>query len=274
MKTILKKSAIFLFIVGMIIVSCKKDKDTSPPTTPGSLSVSDITSSTITLSWTASSDNEGVAFYNIYVNNNIFCSVFDATSYVVKDLLPLTSYSFKVEAVDAAGNISTAATLTVSTVIGEVYLSIFTSQVPEIVDYDGPYEMGMFFYSDLDAEVVKIRFYKHQDDTDPHTGNLWDENGTLLASVAFTNETAQGWQEATLDTPYPIEADVIYCVSVNTSAAYAWSEWALGDIVISNQFLHTVAGDNGTWGPVGEMPTNPWNGMNAFRDVVVHVGGD
>jgi hypothetical protein len=272
MKTILKKS-VWLLIMGILIVSCKKE-DTSPPTAPGSLSATDITGSTITLTWTASDDNEGIEFYNIWVGNNIYCSVFEGTSYVVKNLLPLTSYTFKVEAVDAAGNVSSAASVTASTILEEMFLSIFTSQTPDRVDYDGPWELGTIFTSDMPGDIISIRYYKHPDDNGLHTGKLWSLDGTLLTSVDFTDETSQGWQVQDLAEPYAIEADVEYMVSVNSCTAYAWSEWSLGEKVISNQFLHTVAGDNGTYGPPGAMPTEPWNGSNYYRDIVIRVGGE
>jgi hypothetical protein len=57
------------------------------------------------LSWTASTDNLGVAGYNIY-QNNIQIGTTANTSYQSTGLKANTSYSYRVAAYDAAGNTS------------------------------------------------------------------------------------------------------------------------------------------------------------------------
>jgi chitodextrinase len=73
---------------------------------PTNLSVTGSTSSTVSLSWTASSDNVGVSAYEIYVNGNYVTTV-TSTSAVISGLAPTTTYAFYVIARDAAGNLST-----------------------------------------------------------------------------------------------------------------------------------------------------------------------
>lgn len=77
--------------------------DTEVPSTPMDLLVSGVTSSSISLSWTASTDNVAVSGYDIYVNNT-FKSTVSTTTSTVTGLNPETTYSFSIVARDAAGN--------------------------------------------------------------------------------------------------------------------------------------------------------------------------
>ena len=59
-------------------------------------------------------------------------------------------------------------------------------------------ELGVKFRSEAAGFITAIRFYKGTGNTGSHIGNLWASNGTLLSSVTFSNETATGWQQASL----------------------------------------------------------------------------
>lgn len=79
--------------------------DTEAPSTPTNLIVTGSTSSTISLSWTASTDNIMVATYDIYLDGMLKTS--SATnSATVTGLNPSTTYTFYIKAKDAAGNTS------------------------------------------------------------------------------------------------------------------------------------------------------------------------
>ena len=85
--------------------------DTQSPTAPTNLASSAVTQTTLTLSWTASTDNVSVIGYDMYRNGiKINGSNITATSYIVTGLTASTSYSFYVIAKDAAGNTSLAST--------------------------------------------------------------------------------------------------------------------------------------------------------------------
>jgi chitodextrinase len=79
--------------------------DTTIPTTPTSLSASAFSSTQINLSWTASSDNVGVAGYRIYRNGTQITTT-TTTAYSNTTLSPSTSYTYTIAAYDAAGNAS------------------------------------------------------------------------------------------------------------------------------------------------------------------------
>jgi len=77
--------------------------DTQAPTAPGSLSASNVTQTTLTLSWNASTDNVGVTGYDVFQGSTNLGSV-TGTSANITGLSPATAYSFRVRAHDAAGN--------------------------------------------------------------------------------------------------------------------------------------------------------------------------
>ena len=79
--------------------------DTTPPSVPAGLSATAVSSSRIDLSWTASTDNVGVASYRIY-RNSILIATVAGTSYSDSGLAAGTSYTYSVSAVDGAANAS------------------------------------------------------------------------------------------------------------------------------------------------------------------------
>lgn len=74
-------------------------------------------------------------------------------------------------------------------------------------------ELGMKFTVDVPGKVTAIKFYKGSQNTGTHVGSLWTASGTLLGQVTFTNETASGWQTATLATPVDVVPGTTYVVS-------------------------------------------------------------
>ncbi|MBJ6360147.1 lytic polysaccharide monooxygenase [Paenibacillus sp. GCM10012307] len=81
--------------------------DTQAPTAPSSLTSSNVTTNSVSLSWNASTDNVGVNGYQIFQGSNQIGTVSGSTlSYNVTGLSPNTTYSFNVKASDAAGNVS------------------------------------------------------------------------------------------------------------------------------------------------------------------------
>ncbi|AKJ09596.1 oxidoreductase [Streptomyces incarnatus] len=83
--------------------------DTQAPTRPGQPSCSDIGEDRLTLSWGASTDDVGVAAYDLYEHGNKTGEApGSATSKTLTGLAPNTTYDLTVIARDAAGNTSPA----------------------------------------------------------------------------------------------------------------------------------------------------------------------
>jgi len=81
--------------------------DTQAPTVPTGLTSSVVSYNSVSLSWTASTDNVGVSSYDVYTNETFNTNV-TATTATVTGLTPATSYAITVKAKDAAGNVSAA----------------------------------------------------------------------------------------------------------------------------------------------------------------------
>lgn len=90
--------------------------DTTAPTVPTNVSATANSATQVTVSWTASTDAVGVASYQVKRGGTVIANaVTTGTSYVDSTVSASTSYSYTVNAVDAAGNRSadsTAATVT------------------------------------------------------------------------------------------------------------------------------------------------------------------
>ena len=77
--------------------------DSEAPSAPGNLTITGVTSTSVALSWTASTDNVAVSGYDVYVDNAFQTSV-TSTSAAISGLAPSTTYMVYVVARDAAGN--------------------------------------------------------------------------------------------------------------------------------------------------------------------------
>ncbi len=87
-------------------VSITTEKDTVIPSTPKNLKISSRTGSSITINWSASSDNVGVAGYKIFRGSDEIADITDKTSYKDTELKAGKQYSYQIKAYDAAGNLS------------------------------------------------------------------------------------------------------------------------------------------------------------------------
>ena len=84
------------------------------PTAPGNLTVTGSTQTSVSLGWTASTDDTGVSGYNIYVDGAA-AGTTAATSFTVPGLTCSTGYSIEVEAFDGSANVSPRALVDAST---------------------------------------------------------------------------------------------------------------------------------------------------------------
>lgn len=88
--------------------------DTQAPTAPSGLTATPVTSNQVNLTWTASTDNVGVAGYRVYRNGVQLITV-TSTSYSDTGVSPGTGYTYAVAAYDAAGNVSSQSTSAAAT---------------------------------------------------------------------------------------------------------------------------------------------------------------
>lgn len=99
--------------------------DAEPPSKPAGLAAAASGSTSVSLSWAASTDNKAVTGYEVY-RGSILIGTTSDTAFEATGLLPGTSNTFAVKAKDAAGNVSEAsdpATAVQAAPVGDVYLS-------------------------------------------------------------------------------------------------------------------------------------------------------
>ena len=97
--------------------------DTQAPTTPAGLAAGTTTATSVALTWSAATDNVGVAGYDI-LRDGTAVATSTTPSYTDTGLTPDTSYTYAVRARDAAGNVSPASTpITVKTKAGSATAS-------------------------------------------------------------------------------------------------------------------------------------------------------
>jgi hypothetical protein len=195
-----------------------------------------------------------------------------ATQATIAGLTNGTSYTFTVSATNSVG---TGAPSAASNAITPVY-TIFDFATPATIDSgDGTsLELGVKFRSDSTGSVTGIRFYKAAANTGTHVGSLWTASGALLASAAFTNETASGWQQVTFANPVSISAGTIYVVGYFApNGRYSATSLGLAS-AIDNVPLHAVAdstSSNGVYavGSQTAFPTSSFNATNYWVDVML-----
>jgi len=143
------------------VLSASTTTDTTAPTAPTGLSYSGLTSTGLTLSWTASSDNVGVTGYSVYAGSTP-AGTTSVTSCSIAGLTPSTAYSFTVKAKDAAGNFSAASSPLVVTTLAPV------NQAPTVT-LTAPAANATFTAptsillqataSDPDGTIAKVEFF-------------------------------------------------------------------------------------------------------------------
>ncbi|WP_408041502.1 fibronectin type III domain-containing protein [Tenacibaculum amylolyticum] len=97
-----------------VVITSATSDDTEAPTTPSNLTASNVSYTSATLNWDASTDNIGVASYDIY-NGIYLIGTSSTTSFDVSGLDVSTTYTLTVKARDAGNNLSEGADVTFTT---------------------------------------------------------------------------------------------------------------------------------------------------------------
>ena len=88
--------------------------DVTPPSAPATFTAVATSSSQVNLTWTAATDDVGVTAY-VLTRGGVRINKLAALTFADSGLAPSTSYTYAITAVDAAGNVSPAKTVTVTT---------------------------------------------------------------------------------------------------------------------------------------------------------------
>ena len=152
--------------------------DTEAPTAPKNLKFVRSNSSSIAMTWSASSDNAAVYCYYIYRNGERVGDT-TKTEYIDNDLKSHTSYEYYIVACDTSGNLSEWSNILEASTDVDAFAPTQPANLAAKVQSEGVIRLSWTASSD-NGIVVKYNVYR---------------NGTLIGSsngTAFTDSTAFG----------------------------------------------------------------------------------
>ncbi|MDB5175229.1 MAG: fibronectin type domain protein [Candidatus Saccharibacteria bacterium] len=174
--------------------------DTTAPTSPTNIHLTDTKDTSLALSWDASSDDVAVVGYKLYRDGTLIASP-TTTSFTDTVLTPVTEYAYTIKAVDAAGNVSN----TSATFRGTTAYDTTNPSVPANLTSTGQTDTTITLSWDAATDNVGVSGY------DLYRGS------TLITTTLSTSFTDSGLSVATSYT-YKVRA---HDASSNNSAQSA-----------------------------------------------------
>ncbi|WP_082864174.1 endonuclease [Polaribacter atrinae] len=216
--------------------------DTEAPTVPTDISLSNITTSTIDASWTASTDNEAVTRYEVFANGVLQGNT-ATTTYTLTGLTPNTSYSITVLAKDIADNKSAQSVAENATTLSDVT----APSVPTDITISNQISSGF-----------KINWTASTDDSGVASYDIFID-GSLKETVQSTEYQVTG-----------LTASTTYNVTISAKDI-------AGNVSEQSETVQAITGTENTGTSCGEetfelMPTNDssystrtWTGDNGLE---------
>jgi chitinase len=165
--------------------------DTTKPTTPANLAAQVQAGPTVALSWTASTDNVGVAGYRVY-RGGTEIGTSTTASYTDSSVAAGSSYTYTVRAYDAAGNLSDLS-------------NVASATIPNGGDTSPPTVPSNFRISYVTKTEISVVWDGSTDNVGV-TGYGLYRNGTLRGNVASTTRAVR-FVQLTCGTTYTIAVD-------------------------------------------------------------------
>ena len=203
--------------------------DTQAPTAPSNLTASNVAQTTLSLSWTASTDNVGVTGYDVYQGSTKITST-TSTSANITGLTAATAYTFSVKALDAAGNVSASSNV----------LSV-TTATP---DTQAPTAPGNLTASNVAQTTLSLSWTASTDNVGVTSYDVY-QGSAKIASTSSTTANITGLTAATAYT-FSVKAkdaagnesaasnvlnvttainQISYCASKGNRATYEWIDY-------------------------------------------------
>ncbi|WP_027394297.1 fibronectin type III domain-containing protein [Aquimarina latercula] len=201
--------------------------DTQAPTAPTSLAASDITETTLTLSWNAATDNVGVTAYDVYQGSTILGEVTGTTANVT-GLTASTAYQFSVKAKDAAGNESAFSNT----------IDVTTADAP---DTQAPTAPSGLSASNIEETTLTLSWNAATDNVGVTAYDVY-QGSTVLGEVTGTTANVTG-----------LTADTTYQFSVKAKDA------AGNESAFSNTINVTTTGGSGGGGCTSGISSFPYD---------------
>ncbi len=200
--------------------------ETSPPTAPTSLTATAVNSLTVNLSWTASTDDVGIAGYQVYRNGVLVITLYEtSTTYSDTQLDPSTNYTYQLAAFDGAGNLSAQSnSASVTTPAGN--------------NYPTNLALGKLYSASTAATSYP------------------DTNGTELTDGVYGTAvyTDPAWQGRLTGALYTFTIDLGSSQTIHAINS-DWLQYQSVSIYLPQTVTYLVSSDNVHWTSVGQVNT-------------------
>ncbi|MFJ3489073.1 DUF4434 domain-containing protein [Leifsonia aquatica] len=200
--------------------------ETSAPSVPAGLTAASGGVTKVNLSWTAATDNIGIAGYRLYRDGALVRVIQGAgTTFTDAGLSPSTAYTYKLAAFDAAGNASAQSTAASAT----------TSAAPAV---NPLVSSGKTYTASLAADAGY-----------PDTGGAELTNG----AVASTSYADAAWQGRNTGSPYSFTIDLGATKTI-TQVGTSWLQTKSLYIFLPSSIQVSVSATGSSFTPLVTMP--------------------
>jgi chitinase len=168
---------VLTMLFGSSVLSAQS-RDRTPPTAPTNLVVTATTEHSVSLAWNPSTDNSGRFSYVICCAGSTVTVPQTVTSHTLEGLQSGKTYTFRVYAKDAAGNLSKSSNPVTVTLPGE--LAAPTKPVVTVLDI-GPTHVSLNWSSTDDGPIIWYNIYIDGD----AVSSLNSKSGTFTCAAVL-----------------------------------------------------------------------------------------
>ena len=182
------------------VVNTQTLADTTAPSVPSNVSISNQTGSSFQISWTASTDDSGILKYEVFIDGNSVGSP-TVTTFNATNLTPSTTYEVTILAEDVANNISSLSTaVNAITTDGSNNISeIFFSEYVEGSGFNKAVEIVNLTSNNVDLSPYTIK---------RQSNGIWEAPLSLAGRTIKINDVFVIINADALDVKLNTEADI------------------------------------------------------------------
>ncbi|MEW7289314.1 S8 family serine peptidase [Aquimarina sp. 2304DJ70-9] len=238
--------------------------DTQAPTVPAGLAATNVTETTLTLNWNASTDNVGVTGYDVYQGSTLLGTATTTTANVT-GLTASTAYQFSVTAKDAAGNESAASTVLNVTTAGTTGAGC-TSGITAF-PYNEGFENTLGAWTQSTADDINWTV----DASGTPSNGTGPSSATQGSYYIFVEASGSGTgfpnKQAILNSP-------CFDLSGLAEASFSFSYHMNGATDMGSIAVDASTDEGATWTTIWSETGNKGNSwLNASIDLAAYVGG-
>jgi hypothetical protein len=237
----MKKGSIVCLVLSLTILACliscgqsgggiATNPDITPPSVPDGLSSTPTSSISIGLNWNASTDDVGVAGYNIF-RNGMRISTTTVNAFSDTCLLSSTTYTYTISAYDGAGNESAQSSVLPASTLASGSVAI----------------QSQIIASDVGLSPAYPRIAA---DANGHSYVVWRQSAGAIDTIATAqSDPVDGWDSVTALMPNNIGSALTHDVAANSSGD-AMAVWQLYDGVCYHIWANKYVAGTGWEGAV------------------------